>query len=60
MEVALTRCCERLVQDTHESRREIALAIIECARSGKTNLGDLTTAGESALDLGKRNELDAQ
>jgi hypothetical protein len=53
MEVALSRACEKLpsAQDNHESRKVIAVAIIECARAGKTTLGDLTDAGKRALEI---------
>ena len=51
MEVALERACDRLPQgtDTHEVRREVALAIMSAARSGSTSLTKLTYAAEKAL-----------
>jgi hypothetical protein len=58
MEVALARNCEKLPasHDDYENRKIIADAILECARSGITTLGDLTLAGQKALQgiLGAR------
>jgi hypothetical protein len=53
MEVALARASAKLPrgQDIHENRKVIASAIIECARAGKTTLGDLTDAGSRAVNL---------
>jgi hypothetical protein len=53
MEVALARASAKLSpgQDMHENRKVIASAIIECARAGKTTLGDLTEAGSQAVNL---------
>jgi urease gamma subunit len=51
MEMALERACQRLPvnRNDHETRRLIAEKIIECARSGKTTLSELTAAGIEAV-----------
>ena len=50
MNVALDRVCETAPRgEQHEVRKRIAREIIKCARSGKTALNELTTAGERAL-----------
>jgi hypothetical protein len=49
MEVALDRVCAKTPGgDTHEVRKRVADAILQCARSGKKTLGALTEAGERA------------
>ena len=50
MEVALNRVCDkRPTGKQHETRKRVAEAIVECARTGKTTLGALTEAGERVL-----------
>jgi hypothetical protein len=51
MEVALERACDRLPRgtDSHEIRREVALAIMSAANSGSSTLTKLTYAAEKAL-----------
>ena len=47
MEVALDRVCAKTPGgDTHEVRKRVADAILQCARSGKKTLGALTEAGD--------------
>lgn len=47
MEVALERVCAKAPGgDTHEVRKRVADAILQCARKGKRTLGALTEAGE--------------
>ena len=47
MEVALDRVCAKTPGgETHEIRKRVADAILQCARSGKKTLGALTEAGE--------------
>ena len=51
MEVALERVCQlypdRLAR--HDARALVAAAILESARSGRTNLGQLTLAARQAV-----------
>jgi hypothetical protein len=50
MYVALDRICQRSpIGEQHELRAGVALAFIECAKSGRTTLGALTEAGEREL-----------
>jgi hypothetical protein len=50
MDVALDRVCETAPRgEQHAVRKRIAREIIKCARSGKTTLDELTSAGERAL-----------
>jgi len=50
MNVALDRVCNVAARgEEYSVRKLIARRIIKCARSGKTTLGELTTAGEHAL-----------
>lgn len=47
MEVALDRVCAKTPGgETHDVRKRVADAILQCARSGKKTLGALTEAGE--------------
>jgi hypothetical protein len=51
MNFALDRVCETALRgEQHAFRKRIAREIMKCARSGKTTLGELTSAGERALD----------
>jgi len=50
MEVALERICETAPQGhSHAVRKRVAEHIIQCARDGRTTLGELTAAGQRAL-----------
>ena len=50
MNVALDRVCETAPRgEQHPVRKRIAREIIKCARSGRTTLSELTSAGERAL-----------
>jgi hypothetical protein len=50
MNVALDRVCNVAARgEEYSVRKLIARRIIKCARSGKTTLGELTTAGEHDL-----------
>jgi len=50
MDVALERVCRgRPNGESHELRAFVAQSIVRCAKTGKTNLGALTEAGERAL-----------
>jgi hypothetical protein len=50
MNVALERVCRgRPNGESHELRAFVAQGIVRCAKTGKTNLGALTEAGERAL-----------
>jgi hypothetical protein len=50
MNAALDRVCETApLGEQHSVRKRIAREIIKCARSGKTTLSELTSAGERAL-----------
>jgi hypothetical protein len=50
MKVALDRVCgTSLHGERHDFRKRVAQATIRCARDGKTTLGSLTEAAESAL-----------
>jgi hypothetical protein len=56
MNFALDRVCEKDPRgEQHKVRKRVALAIIRCARSGKTSLDALTEAGERALTRLSRN-----
>ena len=50
MEIALERACEILPAgaEQHDTRRQIAGKILECAVAGETTLGGLTEAGITA------------
>lgn len=61
MNVALDRVCEKAAHgQEHSVRKRVAKQIIKCARSGKTTLGDLTAAGQSALIEVARTRRDAR
>ena len=50
MDAALDRVCEKIPRgEEHAIRKRVAKQIIKCAKSGKTDLGDLTAAGQRAL-----------
>jgi hypothetical protein len=50
MNVALDRVCQRRPDgESYKVRKLVAQRIIRCAKSGKTSLGELVEAGESAL-----------
>jgi len=50
MQVALERVCETAADgESHVVRKRIARQIIECARGGRTTLGELTAAGQRGL-----------
>jgi len=50
MNVALDRVCGHAPHgEEHATRKRVARYIINCARSGRTTLGELTDAGEQAL-----------
>jgi dephospho-CoA kinase len=50
MNFALDRICETVPRgEQHSVRKRIAREIIKCARSGKTTLSELTSAGERVL-----------
>ena len=50
MNVALDRVCERAPHgEEHATRRHVARYIVNCAKSGRTTLTDLTEAGQQAL-----------
>lgn len=47
---AFNRVCDQMVLDEeHPIRKRVARQIIKCARSGRTNLGDLIAAGRRGL-----------
>jgi hypothetical protein len=51
MNVALDRVCEKTPRgEQHSVRKRIAKQIIRCASAGKTTLGELTAAGQRALN----------
>jgi hypothetical protein len=50
MDVVLEQTCRQLPHGgDHESRKYIAERLIECARMGKTTLGDLQAVARRAL-----------
>jgi hypothetical protein len=50
MNAALDRVCEKIPRgEAYAVRKRIAKQIIKCARNGKTDLSDLTAAGQRAL-----------
>jgi hypothetical protein len=50
MKVALDRVCETAAGgEDHSVRKRVAKQIINCARSGRTTLGELTAAGRRAI-----------
>jgi len=50
MNAALDLVCEKIPRgEEHAIRKRIAKQIIKCARSGKTDLSNLTAAGQRAL-----------
>jgi transcriptional regulator GlxA family with amidase domain len=50
MNAALDLVCEKIPQgEEHAVRKRAAKQIVKCARSGKTDLSDLTAAGQRAL-----------
>ena len=50
MNAALDRVCEKIPRgEEHAVRKRVAKQILKCARSGKTDLSDLTAAGHRAL-----------
>lgn len=50
MNAALDRVCDKIPRgEEHAVRKRIAKQIIKCARSGKTDLGDLIAAGQRVL-----------
>lgn len=50
MNIALDRVCEKVIGgEKHSIRKRVAKQIVKCARSGRTTLGDLTTAGRRAF-----------
>ena len=52
MEVALERVCETVPEGkSHAVRKRIAEHIIQCARDGRTTLGELTAAGQLGLPI---------
>ena len=52
MTAALEKVCKMLPadKDSHETRKQIADAMIECARAGRRSLRDLEEAGLKMLD----------
>jgi len=51
MEVALERACRDLSErgNTHDNRKRVAQSLIDCARSGRTTLTDLTAAARQTV-----------
>ena len=55
MQIALDRVCETAEHgESHAVRKRIAEHIIQCARAGKTTLGELTAAGQRGLVRNER------
>jgi len=55
MQVALERVCETVADgERHAVRKRVAKHIIECARGGRTTLGELTAAGQRGLVKNER------
>jgi hypothetical protein len=49
MNAALDRVCEKIPRgEEHAVRKRIAKQIVKCAKSGRTDLSDLTAAGQRA------------
>ena len=50
MNLALDRVCKTVIGgEAHSVRKRVARRIIKCARSGKTSVDELTTAGQRAV-----------
>jgi hypothetical protein len=51
MEVALERACRSLTDrdNTHDNRKRVAQALIDCVQAGRTTLTDLTAAAKRAV-----------
>jgi hypothetical protein len=50
MDAALDRVCKKIPHgEEHSVRKRVAKQIIKCAKSGNTDLSDLTAAGQRAL-----------
>jgi hypothetical protein len=57
MQVALERVCETALHgERHAVRKRVAEHILRCARDGGTTLGELTAAGQRALQVGNDRE----